>query len=108
MAITYKVLGQISPAAMDETDVYTVPGSKMAVLSSITVCNTSGSARTFRIAIRPGNAALQTKHYIAYDYALDANTTVALKNGYTLAATDVVTVYASGTGVAFTVSGSEQ
>jgi hypothetical protein len=45
--------------------------------------------------------------YIAYDVTLPANTSDTLTLGLTLATTDVVTVYASATNVAFSAFGSE-
>jgi len=48
-----------------------------------------------------------TQHYIAYDAAVPANDTVTLTLGIALAATDVVSVYAGATGVAFSAFGVE-
>jgi hypothetical protein len=45
--------------------------------------------------------------YLAYDVSLPANATDTLTLGLTLATTDVVTVYASATAVAFNAYGSE-
>lgn len=108
MAIAYKVLGQVNPAATTATTLYTVPSAKMTVLSNITVCNTSAATKTFRIAIRPDGAALSTTHYIAYDTSIPANSTITYANGYTMDAADVVTVYASDTSLVFSAYGSEQ
>lgn len=102
---TYKVLGQAAPAATTNTDVYTAASA--AALSTIAVCNRAASGATYRIAIRPANAALANQHYLAYDAALPANTTVNLTIGVTLAATDVITVYASSTSLTFQVFGVE-
>lgn len=107
MAITYKVLGQIAPAATTATTLYTVPSNTSAVTSTITVCNQNASATTFRIAVRPLGATLTAAHYISYDTALPANDTISLTIGITLATTDVVTVYAGTTNVSFNLFGSE-
>ena len=107
MALTYKVLAQSSPSATTNTDIYTVGAGKQAVVSTITVANRSATARTYRIAIRPAGATLANQHYIAYDVTLNANDTTALTLGVTLAATDVVTVYASTTDLSFGIFGSE-
>lgn len=107
MATTYKVLGQSAPSATTATDVYTVGAGKQAVVSTITVANRSGAARTYRIAIRPAGATLANQHYLAYDVVLGANDTTALTLGITLQATDVVTVYASTTDLSFGIYGSE-
>ena len=107
MAIAYKVLGQSTPSATTNTDVYTVGSGKEAIISTITVANRSASARTYRIAIRPAGATLTNQHYIAYDVSVLANDTTALTLGITLTATDVVTVYASTADLSFGIFGSE-
>lgn len=104
---TYKVLGQSSPAATTNTDVYTVPGSTQSAVSTIAVCNRSASSVTYRLALRPAGAAIANQHYLAYDANLPANTTVNETIGVTLATTDVVTVYASSTSLTFQVFGVE-
>jgi hypothetical protein len=106
MAITYKVLGQIEPSATTNTTLYTVPAATSAVCSTLTVCNT-GVSTTFRIAIRPAGASISDIHYIVYDTAVNANDTIFLTLGITLAATDVVTVYAGTATVVFNLFGSE-
>jgi hypothetical protein len=107
MAQAHKVLGQSSPSATTLTTLYTVPASTQAVCSSLTICNTASSATTYRVAIRPSGATVATQHYIAYDAALPANDTVTLTLGIALSATDVVSVYAGATGVAFAAFGVE-
>jgi hypothetical protein len=107
MAIAYKVLGQSAPSATTNTNIYTVGSGKQAIVSTITVCNRSASARTYRIAIRPAGATLANEHYIAYDVILPASDTVSLTLGITLDATDVVTVYASTTDLSFGIFGTE-
>ena len=106
MPTTYKVLGQSNPAATTLTSLYTVPANTSAIISTITVASL-GSAATFRIAVRPAGAAIANQHYLAYDTTLAANSTTALTLGITLAATDVVSVYASTTGVSFVAFGQE-
>ena len=107
MPTAYKVLGQVAPSATTATTLETVPSATQAVVSTITVCNRAASAATFRIAVRPGGAALSNEHYIAYDSTVAANDIVALTIGITLAATDVITVYASTANLSFNAFGSE-
>ena len=118
MATTYKVLAQTGSsgstgngsatlAATTNTNLYTVPASTAAVVSTITVANLVGTAGTFRIAIRPAGAAIATQHYIAYDVTLGALDTTTLTLGITLATTDIITVYTSASTMAFSVFGSE-
>lgn len=104
---TYKVLGQSAPSATTNTDVYTVPASTQAVISTITVANANSSEATFRIAVRKSGATLEQKHYIVYDATINANDTTAITLGLSLGATDVITVYTSTTNISFGVFGSE-
>ena len=106
MATTYKVLGQINPSATTNTTLYTVPSSTSSVCSTISICNL-GASTTYRIAIRPAGATLENKHYIVYDAAINQYDSVMLTLGITLAATDVVTVYAATANVSFQLFGSE-
>lgn len=107
MAITYKVLGQVAPAATTATTLYTVPASTSAVISTLTICNRSGVSATYRIAVRVAGAPLANEDYLAYDTTVAGNDTIALTLGITLAATDIVTVYASNTNLSFNLFGSE-
>lgn len=102
-----KVLGQVNPSATTATTLYTVPSTKSAVISSLTICNTASTAATFRVAVCPAGATLATVHYVAYDVAVGAADTTALTLGITLATTDVVTVYASTANVVFHAYGDE-
>jgi hypothetical protein len=105
--MAYKVLGQVSPSAATLTDVYTVPASTSAVLSSIVVCNRSSTPTTFRVGIAVAGAATDVKQYIAYDAALEANEVWTYTVGVTLAATDVVRIYATLATVSCNVFGEE-
>jgi hypothetical protein len=107
MASTYKVLAQSAPSATTNTDVYTVGSGKSAVVSTITVCNRAASSATYRIAVRPLGATIANQHYIVYDSTVPANDTINLTIGVTLAATDVVTVYASTANFSFNLFGAE-
>lgn len=107
MAITYKVLGQSNPSANTNTDLYTVPAATSTVCSTLVICNQAATGATFRLAVRPGGAAIATQHYLSYDVSLNANDSITLTIGITLAATDVVTVRANSTTVSFSLFGSE-
>ena len=107
MATVYKVLGQSNPTATTATTLYTVPASTSTVVSTINVCNQGASSGTFRIAVRPAGATLAAQHYLAYDTPIPANDSLALTLGVTLAATDILTVYASSGTMSFSAFGSE-
>lgn len=107
MPTTYKVLGQTAPSATTNTTLETVPSATQAVVSTISVCNRAATSATYRIAVRPAGAALSNEHYIAYDAPIAANNTTFITVGVTLAATDVITVYASTANLSFNAFGSE-
>jgi glucose-6-phosphate dehydrogenase assembly protein OpcA len=107
MPTTYKVLGQSAPSATTATTLYTVPSATSAVVSTIVVANRAATSATYRIAIRPAGATLANEHYLAYDVAVGGADSTSLTLGITLAATDVVTIYASTTNLSFSVFGSE-
>lgn len=106
MATTYKVLGQSAPAATTNTDLYTVPAANSAVCSTLSICNRATST-TYRVAVRPAGATLANSHYIIYDNYVNQYDSVFLTLGVTLAATDVVTVYAGSANLSFSLFGSE-
>jgi hypothetical protein len=90
--LTETIVGpsQVDLAAGTLTDVYTVGAGKMAVISTIVVCNRNGSPILYRLSIALAGAADNVKQYIAYDVTLQANTSDSWTIGVTLAATDVV------------------
>jgi hypothetical protein len=76
--------------------------------STITICNRSATPTTFRVSVRVAGAADDNKQYLYYDTPIDGNTTVALTGGLTLAATDIVSVYATLATLSFVLFGSEE
>jgi len=118
LATTYKVLAQTGSSgstgngsatltATTNTNLYTVPASTSTVVSTIVVCNQASSAGTYRIAVRPAGATIAAQHYVVYGATVAASDSTALTLGITLAATDIVTVFASAATMSFTLFGSE-
>lgn len=108
MAVNYKILGQVAPAANTANTVYTVPAATQTVISTINVCNPDASTRTFRIAIVKSGESLAQKHYISYDTPVPATDSIALTMGISMGANDSVSVLcASSSNVSFSVFGSE-
>lgn len=107
MPTAYKVLGQSAPSATTATTLYTVPAATQTVSSTLTICNRAATSGTYRVAVRPSGASLANQHYIVFDAILPANSTDTISIGATLAATDVVTVYASSADFSFSLFGSE-
>lgn len=107
MANTYKLLGQQNPGT-SWTALYTVPSATSAVLSTVVICNTSASPRTFRVAVVASSATTPTTaNGLAYDTAIPANETIIMTMGVTLAASYCLKVYGSTTDVTFTAFGME-
>ena len=107
MAMVYKILGQKSPAATTDFNLYTVSGSKQAIINCITVANRDANSATYRISVRPDGATLTTDHYIAYDVQVGSNSSVSLNLGLTLDTNDVITVQSSTALVTFNAYGVE-
>jgi len=106
MASSYKVLGQAAPAATTATNVYTVPASTQAIISTSVATNRSAQA-TFRVRVRPTGEAQENKHYLAYDVVIAANDSTTLTLGITMDETDVLTVYGSSANLSWNVFGTE-
>ena len=106
MATVYKVLGQSAPSGATDTALYTVPSATSTVVSTLSVCN-RGVSTTFRAAVRLSGATIANQHYIVYDNIVSAGDAVFLTLGITLAATDVVTIYATLATLSFSLFGSE-
>jgi hypothetical protein len=107
MPQAHKILGQSNPAATTLTTLYTVPSATQAIVSTIVVCNQASQAGTFRLAAQPLGAPIAAQHYLAWDSILPANDSITLTLGLALAATDVISVYASSTSVSFHAYGVE-
>lgn len=107
MATAYKILGQSSPLATTETDLYTVPSLTSTVCSSISICNRGGTQTTFRVAVCQGGGATTNKDYLYYDVILAGNDTFIATIGITLATTDKIKVYSGNASLSFQAYGSE-
>lgn len=109
-AASPKLLGQANPLVNTLTDLYTVPGGKSAVLSSLFITNGYGSTLLetvkYRLAISVGGGAVAAKDYLAYDSPLpdvsgggkgQETSMTVLTLGLTLAAGDKIRVYGNST-----------
>lgn len=108
MSNAYKILGQSAPSDTNNADLYTVPTSKSAVISTLLITNTSSAVSTCRIYARQGGAAAATSNAIIYDGQIAANDFKAVTVGITLAAGDILTVQSgAGDSLTFQAFGSE-
>ncbi len=104
---TIKILGQSAPAATTSTDLYTVPASRSASVSSLVVSNRAATSATFRVSVAIAGAALSNQQYLYYDQTIDGNSSYVITIGITLATTDKVRVYASTSNLSFNLFGVE-
>ena len=107
MADAIKVLGQLDVSATTITTLYTVPDLTQTTVSSLVICNRSGSGITFRVSVHVAGAGADDKQFIFYDEALAATTTKTVVIGMCLNQADVVKVYASAANVSFNMFGVE-
>ncbi len=108
MATTYKILGQSNPSDTAITDLYTVPASTSAVVSTITASNVDGTASDISIFIVPDGDTAGTPNALVYQAELGANTIQAFTIGVTLGAADKIQVQlATGSSATFQAFGSE-
>jgi len=107
MPQTHKVLGQLNPAAATLTTLYVVPGATQAICSTLSICNTSSTGTTYRVAVRQAGASIGTSQYVIYDNSIAGNDSVFLTLGISLAATDIVSVYGTANTLAFSLFGVE-
>lgn len=98
MAIVYKVLGRKVPTSGNEEVVYTVPAGKSATISSIVIANVNGNSvvtTSATLYVRPsGQAASDTNALVRNSPVLAYGELIAVTNGVTLAAGDIISVRA--------------
>lgn len=106
MADAVKILGQSLPTANVLTDIYTVPASTSATISSIFICN-QGLAASIRISVAVAGAADNGKQYLYHNLFIDVNDSFIATAGVTLSAGDVVRAYSDTGNVSFNLFGVE-
>ena len=103
MADSFKILGQTLANGVN-TDLYTVPADKMAVVT-VNICNRTSAAKQYRVAVTSGGAAT-TADYLAYDTDVQANMIQQI-TGLSLQENYKIIVYGSDSNISFTVWGDE-
>ena len=110
MATVYKRLGAAQGNGVIGTaaNIYTCPSATAAVVSTITICNTSSTAGTFTIDVSTASANFQAAGYLVYQAAIAGNDTIGLTFGATLDDTNKYMVASSSANtISFSVFGSE-
>jgi len=110
MAIAYKRLGTATPSSSASVALYTVPGGKSAIISSLVVTATFGSGtQEFSVhALTSAGETIGVLNAIGLQLPLTANAVVAFTEGWTLAAGETIAVVShTGSGINFNLFGSE-
>ena len=119
MALTQKrLVGPTQLTTTTSTVLYTTPLDTTTIAKQIILCNTTGSAVTVTLALKPLNVAQATSHNFTSALSLAANETITIStslvlnnNGSTANATnsDQIIGYASSnTAVNISVTGIEE
>jgi hypothetical protein len=95
-------VAQSNPAAATPADLYTVPASTEAVISTLAICEHNDVATRYRILVRPAGDTAADVHRLVFDAPIAGLDTVFLTLGIALATTDVITVEAATGDVTFT------
>jgi hypothetical protein len=110
MPTVYKRLGTSAPSATTYTQLYQVPASTAAIISTILVANRSATSRTYRIVQVPSATAITSPgngDFLAFDVIIPANDTTALTLGITMDSQQKLGVYGSTGDLTFAAYGSE-
>jgi hypothetical protein len=110
MAQTYKRLGAINPTANTQANLYVVPASTSAVISTITICNQTASNASYSLALMNSsefNAAAPTATYIIRGGVVPASDTVALTLGLTANAGSILAANTSNSSISILAFGTE-
>jgi hypothetical protein len=110
MPQSFKVLGQINPTANTQTNVYVVPASTEAVISTITVTNYSTSNGFYSLAVMPPGtfaSPAANSRYIILGGIIPGVETIVLTMGLTGNANTVFAANASHANIVFNMFGSE-
>lgn len=105
MPETRLVLGQAFPAAATLTPLYTVPAATQAVVSTISVCNQSGTPATYSISVAIAGAADTPAQYLAFNAQIGGDTSWDYTIGATLGAADVIRCESSNGAISFVAFG---
>ena len=102
-ALTRRIL----ELAIDQIENDIVLAKSQTTVSSLVICNRSGSAITFRVSVHVANASADDKQFLFFDESLAATTTRTVVIGMCLSQSDVLKVYVSAANVSFNLFGVE-
>jgi hypothetical protein len=90
MATKKGILGQAAPAGSTDTVLYTVGSGRHSTIK-VVYANRSATTATVRLAVSPNGAAIEDKHYLAYDFLIAGNDAITSVT-FTAGAGDIVRV----------------
>jgi hypothetical protein len=108
MATNYKY-SQVQGTSSVSTyaTLYATPSSTQAVISSIVICNTSGSTQTYRIGLDTTEGTPGSSEWLVYDAVSPPNDSVCLTLGVCLDENKYIRVSSSANTITFSAFVSE-
>lgn len=112
MPQSFKKLGAVVPTANTQANVYVVPASTEAVLSTITICNqstvnTSYSLMYFYADEFASGSSAPSRCFLVRGAVVPAADTIVLTMGLTANADSIISCNATGSDISFSAFGSE-
>lgn len=110
MAQIFKRLGAIAPGANTQTNVYVVPASNSAVLSTISICNQTAENSSFSLILQDSSefqSPANAHTFIVRGATVPAADTIVLTMGLTANAGSILSCNANKENVSFGAFGSE-
>jgi hypothetical protein len=110
MPQSYKRLGAINPSANTQTNVYVVPASTEAVVSTITVCNQAATNASFSLALMPSSifaSPAGAAHFLIRGAVVPAADSLVLTIGLTANTGTVIAANTNSGSLSFAAFGSE-
>ena len=110
MAQTYKRLGAINPSANTQTNVYVVPASTEAVISTIAICNQDSTNVSYSLIVMPPGAFASPSaaaNFVIRGAVVPAADSIILTIGLTANAGTVIAANTNNPNVSFSIFGSE-
>ncbi len=107
MPRNYTILGQKNPATNVLTNLYTVPNSNTAVISSFVITNLDSNTAAFSIAANTTGVATTNANHLAFRVSVPGNDAIALSLGVTLNAAAQVSINANTSTLTFSAFGTE-
>jgi hypothetical protein len=105
MPSVYKILGTQRTST---NDVYTVPSSTEAVVSTIFICNRGATAATYSISVRPTAATTEAiQHFIVSGVTIPGNDTVTITAGIALSADNTIKFTTASSNLSISAFGTE-